>query len=167
MIEANSDQLIARVRDGEIDVALVGVAGEPPEGLEAFPIVSEPIVAAVALDHPLAGKRHVALATACTYPIVTMPEGTGIRTVFDQACAANGVSAEVMLEATASATVADLASRGLGVAILSSSIAAGRSDILKSIALDDIPSLATLAFVWTRNESPALRELLRHLSASF
>jgi len=167
VLEENSEQLIARVRTGEIDIALVGVAGDSPEGLQSFSIISEPIVAAVATSHPLAGRGHVGIASVCAYPIVTMPKGTGIRTVFDQACAANGVVADVALEAAASATVADLASRGLGVAILSESITAALSGSLTMVGLDGVPSLATLAFVWGEHESPALRELLRHFRSAF
>ena len=52
-----------------------------------------------------------------------MPTGTGIRTVFDQACAAAGLRPDIALQASAPDAVADLAIRGLGVAILSESMA--------------------------------------------
>ncbi|MCO6003943.1 hypothetical protein NE236_03025 [Actinoallomurus purpureus] len=53
------------------------------------------------------------------YPIVCMPPGTGLRTVFDQACAAQSLQPAIALQA-----IADLATRGLAVAILSDSMAA-------------------------------------------
>ena len=51
--EDNSDRLIEGVRSGAIDVALVGVAGTPPEGLGSITIISERLVAVVPAGHPL------------------------------------------------------------------------------------------------------------------
>ncbi len=60
--EGNSDWLIERVRSGEADLALIGAAGAPPGGLEAFTIVSDGLVAAVPPGHPLASRDAVTLA---------------------------------------------------------------------------------------------------------
>src|SRR5664280_2657528 len=49
LVEDTSDQLIARVRTGTADLALVGSAGDAPSGLGVLPIISEPLVAAVPL----------------------------------------------------------------------------------------------------------------------
>src|SRR5690348_5135262 len=54
--EGISTQLIEGVRTGALDLALIGVAGTAPAGLESMTIVSEPIVAAVPPDHPLAER---------------------------------------------------------------------------------------------------------------
>src|SRR5450755_3558838 len=106
LVEDNSDQLIERVRSGAADLALVGCAGTPPAGLDALPIVSERLIAAVAPGHPLAKRQRVTLAEIGDYPIVSLPEGTGIRTVFDQACAANGIRPNIALQASAPMAVA-------------------------------------------------------------
>nr|WP_308129107.1 LysR substrate-binding domain-containing protein [Actinoplanes polyasparticus] len=45
LVEDNSDRLVAGVRVSTVDVALVGVAGEPPPNLESQIIVSEGLVA--------------------------------------------------------------------------------------------------------------------------
>jgi DNA-binding transcriptional LysR family regulator len=167
LVEDNSDQLIERVRSGAMDLALIGAAGTSPPGLDALTIVSEALVAAVALGHPLARRRRVTLADIGAYPIVSLPEGTGIRTVFDQACAAKGVQANIALQASAPDAVADLAVRGLGVAILSASMAAYYKDRLKALALDDVATPAVLALISTPTKSPALRALLVHCHEAF
>ncbi|MHB8294328.1 MAG: LysR family transcriptional regulator [Acidimicrobiales bacterium] len=162
LVEDHSDRLIERVRAGTTDLALIGAAGSPPEDLQSLPITSERLVAAVPLRHPLAVRPHTTLASLSAYPLVCMPTGTGVRAVFDHACAAQGVKPDIALEASAPATVVDLAARGLGVAVLTESMAANHRDRLSAVVLDDIETPAVLALIWNDSESPALRELIRH-----
>ncbi len=161
LIEDNSDRLVERVRAGAADLALIGTAGAPPHGLDALPIVSERLIAAVPAGHPLAKRRRVNLADISAYPIVSMPQGTGIRTVFDQACAAKSIRPNIALQASAAAAIRDLAVRGLGVAILSESMVANHDERLRALVLDDIKTPALLALIWRATSSPALRELLK------
>jgi DNA-binding transcriptional LysR family regulator len=167
LLEDGSDRLIERVRTGAADLALIGAAGAPPQELQSLPIVSERLVAAVPAGHPLATRRRATLADVSAYPIVTMPVGTGIRTVFDHACAATGIRPDIALQASAAGAIADLALRGLGIAILSESMVAHHAGRLNAIALDDITTPALLALIWKTTDSPALRELIRHCREAF
>ena len=167
LVEDNSDRLVELVRNGEADLALIATAAAPPAGLDGFAIVSERLVAAVPFDHPLAKRRRVRLADITEYPIVCLPAGTGIRTVFDDACAAQGLQPDISLQASAPDTVADLAFRGLGVAVLSVSTAAGQHDRLHVVLIDDVETPAVLAVVWTATVSPALDELVGHCRETF
>jgi DNA-binding transcriptional LysR family regulator len=165
--EANSDELVRQVRDGRSDLALIGCAQSRPDGLEGTTVFSERIVAMVASGHPLARRRRASLEAVLAHPVICLPAGTGIRAVFDQACAERGLDPRIALEATAPAAVADLAARGLGVAILSETIAGGLSAAgLVTVRLDvDRPAL--LALVHRPAPGPALRELLRHCEQAF
>ena len=163
LIEDSSDRLVERVHSGEIHLALIGAAGAPPPELDALALVGEHLVAAFPFDHPLAKRRRISLADISDYPIVSMPKGTGVRAVFDQACARKGVRPDIALQASAPGTVADLAARGRGIAILTESMAANHADRLKSLPLHDSTTLAILAFIWAATDTPALRELVRHI----
>jgi len=167
LVEDNSDRLIDAVRTGETDMALIGASGVAPPGLHALTIVSEQLIAAVPIGHQLAKRRHATLAEISAFPIVCLPTGTGIRSVFDQACAAKGIRPDIAIQASATAAVADLAIRGLGVAILSESMAAKYDGRLAALAIDDIETPAVLALIWTTTKSPALQELLSHSRAAF
>ena len=136
-----------------------------PAGLEGFPVISERLVAAVPADHPLARRKRVTLADVAAYPVVCMPEGTGIRTVFDRGCAARGARPNIALQASAPSAVADLAARGLGVAILTASMVDGHA--LRRLAITDLDTPALLAVVWRATDAPALRELVRHCRTAF
>jgi len=63
--------------------------------------------------------------------------------------------------------VADLAGRGLGVAILAETMAAGFSGQLTAVPIQDIGIPSLLALVWSPGGSPALRELLVHSRQAF
>ena len=167
LAEDNSDQLIERVRGGAADLALIAAAGGTPAGLAAHPIVIEPLVAAVAPGHPLATTKRLSLRHVVAHPIVSLPLGTGVRTAFDQDCAAAGLSPDVALEASAPPAVADLARRGLGVAILSRSMVADSDDSLVARPVNGLRTEAVLALVWERTPNPALDELLAHLRRAF
>jgi DNA-binding transcriptional LysR family regulator len=168
LAEDDSASLIERVRSGTADLALIGASGSPPRDMAALPVASERLAAAVPPGHPLlTGRLGVPLAELTGYPIVCMPSGSGIRTVLDQACAAQGIRPDIALEASAAGAVADLAARGLGVAVLSESMAAAQSHRLRVLAIDDIDIPALLALIWKPEPSPALRELLRHCRQAF
>ncbi|MEO3743541.1 LysR family transcriptional regulator [Plantactinospora sp. B5E13] len=165
--EDNSDRLVDQIRSGRLDLALVGTADAAPAGLTTRTIVSERLVAVVPPDHPLADRRTVTLADLTEHALVCLPEGTGIRTVLDRACAAAGLRPTVGFQASAGDAIADLAARGLGVAVLSESMAHGHRDRLTARLIDDVEAPARLALVWADRPHPALRKLLGHLREAF
>jgi DNA-binding transcriptional LysR family regulator len=86
---------------------------------------------------------------------------------FDQRFAAQGIRPAIALLANAAGAIADLAARGLSVAILSESMAARFSDELTALLIADAETPALLVLVWTGRTSPALAELVRHSQKAF
>ncbi|MDX3853204.1 LysR family transcriptional regulator [Streptomyces sp. AK02-01A] len=160
LLEDRSDRLVEEVRAGTIDLALIGTATAAPEGLGARTIISDRLVVAVPAGHPLAEPRRVTLREVVDYPIVCMPSGTGLRTVFDEACAAQGLRPAIALQASAADAIADLAVRGLAIAVLSESMAVPYRDRLTARTIDDLETPALLAMIWNNTHSPAVRALL-------
>ncbi|MFE5190574.1 LysR family transcriptional regulator [Streptomyces sp. NPDC056628] len=167
LLEDSSERLTEGVRNGTLDAALIGAAAGTPEGLDALTVVSERLVAAVPPGHPLARRRRVVLSDLMDHPIVCMPPGTGLRAVFDQACAALGLRPTIALQASAADALADLAARGLGVAVLSASMAASHDDVLTARTLADVETPALLALIWRPARSPAVRAFLAHAGRTF
>ena len=167
LLEDSSDRLAEGVRTGAVDLALIGAAAATPEGLDALTIINERLVVAVPAGHPLAKQRRVTLRDLVAYPIVCMPPGTGLRTVFDQACAAQNLQPAIALQASASDAIADLAARGLAIAILSDSMAAHHRDRLTARTIADVDTPALLALIWKSTHSPGMRELLMHSRQAF
>lgn len=148
-------------------MALIGTATAAPAGLDALTLISERLVVAVPPDHPLAHRRRVTLRDLADHPVICMPAGTGLRTVFDQACAARRVRPVIALQAGAADAMADLAARGLGVAVLSESMAESYRDRLSARILDDVDIPALLCLVWRPAHGPAVRELLAYGRRAF
>ncbi|ETK37021.1 LysR family transcriptional regulator [Microbispora sp. ATCC PTA-5024] len=167
LTEGDSDRLVDAVRAGTADLALVGTAAATPEGLEALTIVSERLVAAAPPGHPLAALDRVTLPDLLDHPLVCMPRGTGLRAVLDQACEARGLRPTVALEAGAADAVADLAARGLAVAVLSESMASLHRDRLTASVIEDVETPALLALVWRSPSGPAVRAFLGHARRAF
>ncbi|MGW0788302.1 LysR family transcriptional regulator [Streptomyces sp. NPDC002911] len=167
LLEDNSDRLVEGVRTGAVDLALIGTAAPVPEGLGSLTVISERLVAAVRDGDPLARQQRVTLRDLTARPLICMPPGTGLRTLLDRACAAQGLQPVIALQASAADAVADLAARGLGVAVLSASMAASYDDRLTARLIDDVETPALLALVWRGTNSPALRELLVHSRRAF
>jgi DNA-binding transcriptional LysR family regulator len=156
----NSDVLIDGIRTGRLDAAIVSVGTELPSGLAAIVVTDQPIVAAVALDDPWHTRRALRLTELAGRAVIALPVGTGIRHQFDRACADVGVDVHVAFEASTPQALADLAARGLGVAVLPQSMVRSRAD-LHLIKLT--PALrGRLVFAWRAGGpmSPAARELV-------
>ncbi|WP_327289342.1 LysR family transcriptional regulator [Streptomyces sp. NBC_01198] len=167
LVEDTSERLVEGVRDGTVDLALIGSAGSTPDGLDALTVISEPLAAAVPPGHPLAGQGGVAMRDVAAYPLICMPQGTGLRGVLDQACAEQRLAPVIALQASAPDAIADLAARGLGVAVLSESMAARYTDRLTARTVADVDTPAVLALVWRGTHAPALRELLAGCRRAF
>ncbi|BFU44161.1 LysR family transcriptional regulator [Krasilnikovia sp. MM14-A1004] len=157
--EESSDRLVAQVGAGEPDVALIGTAA-PPAGLDVWPVASERLVAVVPPGHALAGRPRVRLRDVLAEPIVCMPPGTGLRTVLDRACAAQDRQPVIAAQASAADAIADLAARGLGIGILSESMAERYHDRLHAHMIADVETPALLTLVWKPAPGPAVRAFL-------
>ncbi len=96
-----------------------------------------------------------------------MPPGTGLRAVLDRACAARGIRPSVAIQATAADAIADLTARGLGVGILSSSMAARHHDRLHALPICDLNIPALLAVIWLPTAGAAARELANRCRTAF
>jgi DNA-binding transcriptional LysR family regulator len=157
LTEHASDELFARVRDGSLDLAVASLGVEPPAGVETHVIIDAPIVAAVRQDHPLARRSSLRPEELTAYALICLPRGTGVRAIWD----ATGVPARVAFEASDPGVLAQLAARGLGVAILPEPAAAG----LHTLALG---LRGRVALAWREGgpSSPAARAFLQRARGS-
>lgn len=157
----SSDTLIEMVRTGRLDAAIVSVGpGERPDGLDVEVVTDEAIAAAVCRTDELASRKTIRLTDLSDRQLIALPVGAGIRHQFDAACAKAGVSPRVAFEASTPLALADLAERGLGVAIVPASVSRNR-DGLRALAI--VPELrGRLVLAWRSDGpmSPAARVLV-------
>jgi len=162
LTEAATDVLVAGVRDGTIDLALVSLPAADTAGLETEVVTDERLVAAVGHDHPLGTRRSLPVRALRDLPLISLPRGTGLRRLLDEACAAAGFSPRIAMEAGDPGVLARLAARGLGVAIVPASLAAARAEELQAIPIDRPELRGALALAWRKGgpASPAGRALV-------
>ncbi|MEW2528649.1 LysR family transcriptional regulator [Streptomyces sp. NPDC047071] len=158
-----SDALTAAVRDGDLDIAFLGLPeGDVPSGVESLVLDRDEHVLVVPAGHRLAGADRVTLGEIAGETFVDFAAGSPARAQSDQAFAAAGLVRDVAYEAQV-ALMTGLIARGLGVALLPSAF------IRPPVAAD--PGLALVPvvdgprrveyLVWSRfNPSPATRALL-------
>ena len=157
LVEDTSDALIDGVRAGRLDLAVAGLAGAAPAGVETATIADEHLVAAVHAGHRLARRRTVTLRALGDEALIALPRGTGGRTALERGFAAIGLTPRVALEAGDPRVLMDLARRGLGVAIVPASAPEGLHP------LEIRPRLRSrLELVWREGAqaSPAARALV-------
>jgi DNA-binding transcriptional LysR family regulator len=156
-----SDALLDGVRSGRLDAAIVSIGSdERPGGLDIEVVTDETIDAAVCRDDPWAGRKTIRLAELAERPLISLPVGAGIRHQLDSAFASAGISARIAFEAATPLALAQLAERGLGVAIVPSSVSRGRTGLH---ALTIVPELrGRLVLAWRSDGpmSPAARVLV-------
>ncbi|MBO0680627.1 LysR family transcriptional regulator [Mycolicibacterium sp. S2-37] len=158
---ADSDALIDGVRTGRLDLVIASVgADEVLDGLATVVVTDEAIDAAVCRGDPWRRRRSVPLTALADRPLIALPTGTGIRRRLDDACAAAGVAPRIALEAGTPMELAELAARGLGVAILPQSVARNRTDLHAVTLTPELRGRLVLAWRAGGPVSPAARALI-------
>ncbi len=156
-----SDALIDGVRSGRLDAVIVSIGStERPDGLDIEIVTDESIDAAVGRDDPWADRSSVTLDELAQRPLIALPAGAGIRHQLDMACAAAGVTVRVAFEATTPQALADLAERGLGVAIVPSSVSQSRPGLHRLAIVPELRGRLVLAWRSDGPMSPAARVLV-------
>jgi LysR family hydrogen peroxide-inducible transcriptional activator len=116
--EDQTERLLALLREGALDAALIAVPADAV-GVTAIPIYDEDFVLALPPDHPLAGKRRVPTTALAELPLLLLDEGHCLRDQALDVCHTAGVRADLANTRAASlATAVQCVSGGLGVTLI-------------------------------------------------
>ncbi|MFI5829299.1 LysR family transcriptional regulator [Streptomyces sp. NPDC051578] len=167
LTEDTSERMLTALHRGELDIAVIGLADdEPPRGVCVQVLVDEPLMAAVAPDDPALNppdRTSIALAELRERPLISLPRGTGLRGVLDRACAQAGFRPRIAFEAAAPLFLAQLAARGLGVAVIPA-LPAGAAEAhgLRTLEITEPRLRGRVALAWRTDgpSSPAATVLL-------
>ncbi|MFI0980620.1 LysR family transcriptional regulator [Streptomyces sp. NPDC021093] len=170
LTEDTSERLLAALHRGELDMVLASVAdAQPPPGVAFQILLDEPLRAVTTPDDPLAlppERTGIPLAALRDRPLISLPAGTGVRGVLERSCAEAGFRPAVAFEASAPQVLLQLASRGLGVAVLPAGTVPRSGPHLRVLALEEPCPRARIALA-RRADGPtgsAARAFLRHLA---
>jgi DNA-binding transcriptional LysR family regulator len=114
---ASASEVLALLRRGAVDLAVLSLGGEEAEGLQVTRLADEPLRAIAARDDPF---RAVAIGVEDLRgrPFVLAEPGTALRATVMEACQRHGFSPVPLLEVSDPATVRFLVSAGLGVSLV-------------------------------------------------
>lgn len=149
---------------------MIGLADEEaPPGISVQLLVDEPLVAAVAPDDPALtspDRASIPLTELRDRPLISLPCGTGLRGVLDRACAQAGFRPRIAFEAAAPPFLAQLAARGLGVAVVPAPAAGAAAALgLRTLEITEPRLRGRVALAWRTNgpSGPAATAFLDRL----
>jgi DNA-binding transcriptional LysR family regulator len=156
-----SREMVTEVLEGRLDLAFVGLPGDPPPGIELIPVTREPITLAVPAEHPLAKRRSVGLAALTDESLVDLPAGWGTRMAVDRSFTAAGVTRTITYEVNDTATMVELIRNKLAVGMLPASFVETADDIALVPIRDHSPQFQTaIAIPANRRLSASTRAIL-------
>ncbi len=117
VVEAGSHQLVPQVAAGEVDLALIVLPVTDPLVVTA-PLFDDPLVLAIAPDHPFAARHQVNVRDLDRLDLVMFREGYDLRAVTLDACRAAGVEPHLVSEGGEMAGVLAFVAAGLGAAVV-------------------------------------------------
>jgi DNA-binding transcriptional LysR family regulator len=163
--ESARDMLAAVLSDG-MDAAFVPVDGELPAGLASHALFEDELVLIVAPDSRLAAKRALRMAALRDEPFVFLREGSGLRRVIETAARASGFEPHARFETNELARVVALVGQGLGVSVISRTVAEASGGVVRVVGLRPVLR-RTVALVWRadRHQPPAARAFIDHVLA--
>ncbi len=118
LVEEKTEVLLARLRDGHLDVALLAL---PVHGhnLDVVPLFTEDFVLAVPADHRLADSEEpVELASLIDEHMLLLEEGHCLRDQALEVCQLAGVSERRGFRATSLETLRQMVAAGVGITLL-------------------------------------------------
>lgn len=174
--ECLRDELLQRLRNGQVDVAFMRSMPDDASGLAAEILLTEPMVVALPRGHAL-GKRGATAPIAMRelkgepFIVFARQQGPAFYDSTLAACQRAGFSPRIAQEAPRVTTALGLVAAGLGVSVLPASMQRIALDGIVFRAIDERAGLkAVLALGWRKNDaSPAVANylaLVRKLAAS-
>jgi DNA-binding transcriptional LysR family regulator len=131
LLEDETDALLAALAAGQLDAALIGLGryDRPPPDLESLPVAREPVVVAVHLAHPLAGRGSIPLHALREEPMIAFTAASKQRTTLETACRAAGFEPRIAAETSDLGVMIQLIQQRLGVAVLPASALEGATSV--------------------------------------
>ncbi|MEG1053376.1 MAG: LysR family transcriptional regulator [Janthinobacterium sp.] len=160
LVEALSEYQPAQLRQGRIDIGLSRFIGpcEAPPDLRHAVTLDDPLVAALPLRHPLAGRTSLRAAELADIPFILYPKDP--ISPFGQqivaALKAAGAEPAVAYSAVEIYTALSLVAAGLGATLVARSIAENNRTDVVFLPVDDIATSTTVVAVTRADEKSRL-----------
>ena len=158
LVERSTAALLEAVAQREVDAAFVRPSGALPDKLLSLVLAREPLVAVLAQDHSLAGRKRIAFATLLDQPLLLPSPGLGssLSALVDRLAAAEGRALRVAAHAGHAASLVHLAAAGLGVALVPASLQSMRNEGVRYVRVTGGSTLPLVLATHEDAQNPAL-----------
>jgi LysR family transcriptional activator of glutamate synthase operon len=140
-------ELLAKLDAGEVDLVLGPVHEDLPARFTARELVDEQVV--LILPPGRAAVRE--LADVRDEPFGCLPAGSGLRAILDRAAADAGFEPRVQFETHSAASIRELVSAGLGVALVARSAAVTDGPAVVVVRLEPAPAHPAIGLIHLRD----------------
>lgn len=173
LVEEKSDVLLARIREGKLDAALLALPVHDDQLHVEF-LFEEPFVLAVPEGHALARRLSLSLKELADERLLLLADGHCLREQALDVCQLAGASEKTGFQATSLETLRQMVAANVGVTLLPALAVTppvARSDSIRLLAFDDSTPSREIAMVWRRSSAmdnflQRLAEVLRQLPPS-
>lgn len=117
LYEHQTEPLLKRLRDGEIDAGIIALPAHG-EGLESRPLYAEEFMVALPLQHPLAAKSSIRVQDLQEHTLLLLEDGHCLRDQALEVCSRIEVREAEDFRATSLETLRQMVVAGLGVTLL-------------------------------------------------
>lgn len=153
-----SGKLLEMLQNFEIDAALATLPEEKEiyGNIVFYPLINDQLVLTIPPNHPLAKKKTIDLAEAKGEKFIMMKPNNGLYDISIDACRKVGFEPIVMYQSSQVDTVLGLVSEEMGIALMTSRIAAALDKGTYTIvSLRDAPCRVTALAVLKQNHAAA------------
>lgn len=163
MHELNSQRQVAPLLEGDLDIGIMRPA-TLPDGLDAFTLIREPLMAVVNEQGPLGGSAlPLTLEALAAHPFVyfSPAAGTGLLDQFNALFAKRGLTPRLVQEVGGPNTIISLVAGGMGVSVLPASFQHIRIDNVRYRPLSDADAVSEVWLTHARHHlTPQARSFI-------
>ena len=148
LVQDGGQRLLARLRDGEIDLCLTSPLPTGSDML-ARGLAEQRIDLFVPAGHRLAARRGgMTLAHAAAEDFIVMEPGYGLRTITDAMCRESGFEPRIAFEGEEADTARGLVGAGLGVSLLPATASSLADSSVVPVRLTAPRAIRTIGIAW-------------------
>jgi DNA-binding transcriptional LysR family regulator len=149
LVQDSAHELLARLRDGEIDLCLTAPLPQAPY-VQTRRLDEQRIDLFVPADHRLAARHRggMPLAEAADEDFIVMEPGYGLRAITDGLCRAAGFEPRVTFEGEEADTARGLVGAGLGVSLLPATASSLADPAVVAVRITAPKAARTVGIAW-------------------
>lgn len=150
LIEEKTDQLLAQLKEGQIDAALLALPIHN-DGLETMSLFCDEFELAVPKNHPLSQHKQIHYEMLAEHNVLLLEEGHCLRDQALDVCHLNNIKEEQEFRATGLETLRQMVKAGTGITFMPKIAIRDNDDGITYIPFRDPVPVREIGLVWRKS----------------